>query len=534
MIFSRKRFVGETIHVFKYLEDETVDDIVSKYYHLWRELVKCDVSYTNTKVNEKLLDALPPKFEKYSVLIKKSEDLTYMSLEELIGTVYAYEEGDVTKVSDKSDYESDCFSESSDRESFHSSSSEIKSEVHTDAGSDISSSDSDLSVSGSVAETEESIIQNAEPKFSTKDLLDDGAAGKVTEKITEMLSKANASMADSKHIHKVISCSKCIDSDLKIVRLCDDNTNLICDMKAIYTSNQVLKENEMVLNARIESLKDDIKILQIKVNEQAFHIDVEYSEYEKKINKLAQLQSEVTKLLRKLEGYKNSSFLLEYYNEKASSEKVVGGVSSCPSFDEKAIRGGVGYYIPFNGNYTSRTTKERTMVYDDSSDDETFDLDKFEGTVKDCKVDEPVVVKKVTRDRCILTEPDEDIEQPQPKPVKKFVSSGFNFQENNKIEKTSTLDVIKTKVDSEKPKVVQVSSTTSQCTSSSTTRVPREKLSSLTSETEKKQKIEKIVRATRGAMSCLITINLLIQRLDAQGGDNVPHKYFDNVVLESV
>ncbi|KAI3725206.1 hypothetical protein L1987_64984 [Smallanthus sonchifolius] len=232
----------------------------------------------------------------------------------------------------------------------------------------------------------------------------------------------------------------------------------------------------------------------IKVNEQAFHIDVAYSEYEKKINELAQSQSEVTKLLRKLEDYKNSSFLLEYYNEKAYGEKVIGGVGSCPSFDDKVIGGGVGYCPSFNGNYTSRITEVVTeddlepktilnvnpitgedIVYDDSSDDEIFDTNKYEGIVKDCKVDEPVVVKKVTRDRCILTEPDEDIEQPQIKQVTKFVSSGFDFQENNRIEKTSTLDFIKNMVVSEKPKVVQVSSTTSQCTSSNTTRVSRAK-----------------------------------------------------------
>ncbi|KAI3754899.1 hypothetical protein L1987_54691 [Smallanthus sonchifolius] len=362
---SRRDLLEKQFMFFKYLEDETVDDIVSRYYHLLRDLVKCDVSYTNIKVNEKLLDALPPKFEKYSVLIKKSEDLTDMSLEELIDTVYSYEKGDATKVSDKSDSESDCFSESSDRESFHSSSSEINAKAHIYAGSDNSSLESDSSESRSVAEIEESIIQNAEPKFSTKELLDDGAAGKVTEKTAKI---------DLKQMHPW-----------------------------------------MIRN----------------------------------------------RYIRKLERYKNSSFLLEYYNEKASGEKVVGGVGSCPSFDNKAIGGGVGYCPPFNGNYTSRTTE---IVTEDDLEPKTI-----------LKVDELVVVKKLTRDRCILTEPDEDIEQPQPKPVKKFVSSGFHFQENNKIEKISTLDFIKNKVDSEKPKVVQVSNTASQYESSTSRSVKQEK-----------------------------------------------------------
>ncbi|KAI3821654.1 hypothetical protein L1987_09223 [Smallanthus sonchifolius] len=103
---SRKDLLKKQFMFFKYLENETVDDIGSRYYHLLLELVKCDVSYTNTEVNETLLNALPPKFEKYSVLIKKNEKLTDMSLADLIGTVHSYKENDMTEVSEKSDDES--------------------------------------------------------------------------------------------------------------------------------------------------------------------------------------------------------------------------------------------------------------------------------------------------------------------------------------------------------------------------------------------------------------------------------------------
>ncbi|KAI3776057.1 hypothetical protein L1987_45817 [Smallanthus sonchifolius] len=215
-------------------------------------------------------------------------------------------------------------------------------EVHSEDVIDSSSFDDDSTDSGSIDEVEECIIQSDDSKFSTEELLEDNeAAWKVTEKIVELWSEANTFMADSKKVQKVVSCSKCIESDIKITRLCDDNTNLICDMKAIHTSSQTLKENENILNIRIESLKEDIKSLQIKVNDQAFHLDVAYYEYEKKINELAQSQI------------------------------------------------------------------EERILFDDSSDEESFDSEKVEGIVKVCKVDEPVMVKRVTRDKCILTELDE-------------------------------------------------------------------------------------------------------------------------------
>ncbi|KAI3795147.1 hypothetical protein L1987_37795 [Smallanthus sonchifolius] len=278
-------------------------------------------------------------------------------------------------------------------------------EVHHEDVIESGSSDSDSTDSGILHESEEPVPQKSETKFSNEDLLNDGAARKVTEKIVEMLAEGNAFMADAKQVKQVDSCLKCIDFEFKITGLCDDNTNFIFDMKAMYTFNQILKENETILKAKTESLKDDIKVLQTKVNEQAFHLNVSYSEYEKKINELA-----------------------------VSLTEVIGGVCSCPSFDDTEIGGGVGYCPPFNANYTPCLIEEvlvedlepktvfninlvtgNDMVYDDSTDDEVFDSEKVEVIVNDCKYVEPVVMKTVTRDMCILTKPDDVSEQPKPK-----------------------------------------------------------------------------------------------------------------------
>ncbi|KAI3821246.1 hypothetical protein L1987_08809 [Smallanthus sonchifolius] len=47
------------------------------------------------------------------------------------------------------------------------------------------------------------------------------------------------------------------------------------------------------------------------------------------------------------------------------------------------------------------------MVYESDSEDEIFDEKKVEGIPKEVKIDDPTVVKNVTWDRCIMTEPEE-------------------------------------------------------------------------------------------------------------------------------
>ncbi|KAI3814158.1 hypothetical protein L1987_18905 [Smallanthus sonchifolius] len=383
---SIRELLKKQFSVFKSIEGESINELMSRYYHLLSEMVNNDISYKNRK--EKFLKAKVQK--KVHVVNHHAMLLLVLDVQRIITMILIHETGLGTSEENRKEVHwSDNQDKDGNNQNNQSSSTALISqhdenydcgihledivahvsqaflaEVHTDAGSDNSSSDSDSS--------------------------------------------------DSWNVNEVISvrCPKCVDSDLKIPRLCDDNTNLIIDLKASYLTNQTLKDNEKLLNERIESLKDDIKVLQSK--------------------------SEVTKLRRKLECYKNSSFPLEYYTEKSSSEKVVGGVGYC------------------------------------SNDDEFFDSKRVQGQVKDYKVVELVIIKRVTRDRCILTEPDEDIEQTKPKSLKPFVSAGFDFQEINKIEKISTVEFIKEKVEANKPKVVKLFNIVSQCESSGSGSVQKE------------------------------------------------------------
>ncbi|KAI3813843.1 hypothetical protein L1987_18578 [Smallanthus sonchifolius] len=129
-----------------------------------------------------------------------------------------------------------------------------------------------------------------------------------------------------------------------------------------------------------------------------------------------------------MEKFENSSVVLDYFNSNADSTKRVAGIRFIPP--------------PFNANYVvepeiineeeidpktvlkvNPVTGE-DMFYESDSEDEVFDGKKVEGIPKEVKLDEPTVVKTVTRDRCILTEPDEvKVVTPKLSPI--LQSSGF-------------------------------------------------------------------------------------------------------------
>ncbi|KAI3762729.1 hypothetical protein L1987_53170 [Smallanthus sonchifolius] len=191
-------------------------------------------------------------------------------------------------------------------------------------------------------------------------------------------------------------CSNCFSVKDKMMRVMDDNVNLICDMKS--TVNHKLKDNENVCVERIESLKRDISSLTLKIKEQAYHLDMAFAEIEnrntdlaEKDKELAESKAEVIRLHRKLESFGNSSFLLGYFN----------------STEEGKGTSGIGYVPPpFNGNYSvaPKIIKDEDldpktvlkvnpvtgedMVYSDESDDEYFDEAKVEEIPKEIKVEE--------------------------------------------------------------------------------------------------------------------------------------------------
>ena len=72
----KKQFV-----VFKHLRNESLEDIITRYYHLMTELDNNNVEYKTQEANNRLLDALPPKWEIYTLIIKGHAEYKDMDLE---------------------------------------------------------------------------------------------------------------------------------------------------------------------------------------------------------------------------------------------------------------------------------------------------------------------------------------------------------------------------------------------------------------------------------------------------------------------
>ncbi|KAI3784137.1 hypothetical protein L1987_43230 [Smallanthus sonchifolius] len=304
---------------------------------------------------------------------------------------------------------------------------EIHSEKPEESTDDESSSD-DSCDSDSVPSVDDEVEQG-------KIIDSDAASGVAEEDVvltqnasvgddSENIPIAKVFMADMSDPSKVkdsvchIYCSNCISVKDKLQKVMDDNTNLICDMKSMHSVNQKLKDNDKLCIDRIESLKRDLNSLRLKYKEQGYHLDMAYAEIEKHNEAVAQKNKEISdkeyeviKLHRKLEQFESSSVVLDYFNSNADPTKHVAGIGFIPP--------------PFNANYVvepeiineeeidpktvlkvNPVTGE-DMVYESDSKDEMFDEKKVEGIPKEVKIDDPIVVKTVTRDRCIMTEPEE-------------------------------------------------------------------------------------------------------------------------------
>ncbi|KAI3676173.1 hypothetical protein L1987_85773 [Smallanthus sonchifolius] len=255
---------------------------------------------------------------------------------------------------------------------------------------------------------------------------------------SENIPIAKVFMADMSDPTKVkdsvchIFCSNCISVKDKLQKVMDDNTNLICDMKSMHSVNQKLKDNDKLCIDRIESFKRDLNSLGLKYKEQGYHLDMAYAEIEKrnevvaqKNKEISEKESEVIKLHRKLEQFENSSVVLDYFNGNADPTKRPEIIHEAEIDPNTVLK-----VNPVTGE---------DMVYDSDTEDEVFDDSKVEGIPREVKIEEPKVVKNVTRDRCILTEPEEvKVVPTKLSPILQssgFVAAGFQKVNSSKVPK---------------------------------------------------------------------------------------------------
>ncbi|KAJ0693836.1 putative transcription factor interactor and regulator CCHC(Zn) family [Helianthus annuus] len=78
--------------VFKYMKHESLEDVITRYYHLMSEIDNYEIDcYSDVEKNDKLLDALPTKWDIYTLMIKGEADYETKELEEVVGKLRAYE-----------------------------------------------------------------------------------------------------------------------------------------------------------------------------------------------------------------------------------------------------------------------------------------------------------------------------------------------------------------------------------------------------------------------------------------------------------
>ncbi|KAI3813964.1 hypothetical protein L1987_18700 [Smallanthus sonchifolius] len=88
---SRKEILKKQFLVFKHFQNESLDDLATRFYHLLSELSSASVVYETEEINDKFLEALPSKFDVYTVLIKENVKYKTMSLEEVLGKIQSHD-----------------------------------------------------------------------------------------------------------------------------------------------------------------------------------------------------------------------------------------------------------------------------------------------------------------------------------------------------------------------------------------------------------------------------------------------------------
>ena len=73
------------------MRNESLEDIITRYYHLMTELDNNHVTYTTLEANDRLLEALLPKWKIYTLMIKGHAEYKDMDLEEVISKLRAYD-----------------------------------------------------------------------------------------------------------------------------------------------------------------------------------------------------------------------------------------------------------------------------------------------------------------------------------------------------------------------------------------------------------------------------------------------------------
>jgi len=86
-----KNILVYMFELFKMKENETISEMVTRFTDITNSLASLRKEYTKVEKVCKILRALTPDWEKKTTAIEESNDLSTMSLENLIDNLMAYE-----------------------------------------------------------------------------------------------------------------------------------------------------------------------------------------------------------------------------------------------------------------------------------------------------------------------------------------------------------------------------------------------------------------------------------------------------------
>ncbi|KAI3811001.1 hypothetical protein L1987_20715 [Smallanthus sonchifolius] len=78
---SKRDLLRKQYECFKYMENESTEELISRFYHLQTELKAFQLKYPDEELVEKFLDALPPKFEMYTTVLRENPKFYEMTIE---------------------------------------------------------------------------------------------------------------------------------------------------------------------------------------------------------------------------------------------------------------------------------------------------------------------------------------------------------------------------------------------------------------------------------------------------------------------
>ena len=83
---NRMDLLKKQFAVFRALTGKTLEEIITRYYHLVTELENYKIEHTTVEMTTKILDALPSKWEVYTLLIKENPEFATYTLDDVIGS----------------------------------------------------------------------------------------------------------------------------------------------------------------------------------------------------------------------------------------------------------------------------------------------------------------------------------------------------------------------------------------------------------------------------------------------------------------